>query len=362
VTGRAVAWPPRAAFALLALLASAGPGARPATAQIETRAVNVIAPGGGGVRGDTLASVTPTFLIQAVGFPSGALLRYRFEIAASEQFRVPLVFDTLLTSLDRAITVAPTAALPETRIYWRATVIEQSGEARSSGVGGPLVVPKFVTPISPSGASGVVVRTRRPRFVWRSPAVNEPPGPWEYTIQITSQGQQVLAATTRDTTYLVPEERRLEANASYRWQITARLPRTGQSSVVPSPASFVVEDLAVPTATILYQSFPNPFPTTFARAACVWFDLGSPARVHLDVYDLRGHHVRQLLPSTTLPGDLPAGRYGRAEAESNVGCDPRFEWDGVAADGRTVPAGVYLLRFRAGGVESVKKILFRGAP
>ena len=31
-------------------------------------------------------------------------------------------------------------------------------------------------------------------------------------------------------------------------------------------------------------------------------------------------------------------------------------------DGEIVPAGVYLLRLRAAGVESVKKVVFRGRP
>ena len=50
-----------------------------------------------------------------------------------------------------------------------------------------------------------------------------------------------------------------------------------------------------------------------------------------------------------------------ASSEVNEACDTRFEWDGTDDRGRTVPAGVYLARFKAdGGYEAFKKILFRG--
>ena len=62
-----------------------------------------------------------------------------------------------------------------------------------------------------------------------------------------------------------------------------------------------------------------------------------------------------------LPGQLEPGRYGRASELDGTGCDPKLQWDGTADDGRVVPAGVYLLRFKADGqAETMKKILFRG--
>jgi hypothetical protein len=196
--------------------------------------------------------------------------------------------------------------------------------------------------------------------VWRSVAVNEPPGPWEYTIEIRNLGERVWSATVRDTFYVLPEAGRLEANASYTWRVSARLVGSAQSTVAVHPAAFFVEDPTVITSTILYQNFPNPFPSELSQSTCIWFDLGSPSRVELEIYDLRGLRVRRILPNADFPGELPVGRYGRAASESNEGCDRAFSWDGMADDGRVVPAGVYLLRFRAGGVQTVKKLLFRG--
>ena len=114
--------------------------------------------------------------------------------------------------------------------------------------------------------------------------------------------------------------------------------------------------VAAPPATLLYQNFPNPFPTATSATTCVWFDLAEPGPAALDVYDLRGNRVLRIFPA---PGDdahLAAGRYGRGADGS--GCDWRFTWDGSGEDGRRVPPGVYLLRLHTRGAGQVRKVLF----
>ena len=359
--GRAARGARRALVALLALAACAALVAPwgAARAQATSGSVVVLAPSGNAVRGDTLVSVTPTFLIQAVGFGPQRPLRYVFQIDTSPAFRVPLVFDTLFQSEAATVTIAPNRALPEqARIFWRATVIDLSGAARNSGVGGPLIVPPWVTPVSPPDRAFQPVRTRRPRFVWRSAQVNEPPGPWEYTVRIIPLVGRTITVTTRDTSVVAQEE--LEPNQSYRWQLIASLPRSGQGTTTQGPFSFLVEDSTLATSTILYQNFPNPFPTPMQSFTCIWFDLEKPARVQLEIYDLRGYLVRRILPNLSTTGELPAGRYGRERVEANEGCDSRIGWDGRDTRGTVVPAGVYFLRFRANGIEQHKRILFRG--
>ncbi len=83
---------------------------------------------------------------------------------------------------------------------------------------------------------------------------------------------------------------------------------------------------------------PNPF----NPAATVRFDLAAPGPVRLGVYDALGRRLRRL-------ADRPfaAGEHA-------------LRWDGRDGDGRPLPAGVYLLRFEAGGViESSKLVLVR---
>jgi hypothetical protein len=117
-----------------------------------------------------------------------------------------------------------------------------------------------------------------------------------------------------------------------------------------------------PRATLLYQNFPNPFPSGGILATCFWFDLARDTDVRIQVLDIRGNVVRTLVPSGNIPGRLPAGRYGRGTGDipDGFGCDGRYIWDGSASDGSLVPAGVYLLRMRADGADIVRRILFLG--
>ena len=119
-------------------------------------------------------------------------------------------------------------------------------------------------------------------------------------------------------------------------------------------------DTTRPPITLLYQNFPNPFPTASSRTTCIWFDLSSTSSVSLTIHDVRGNQVRRLLPNAANSQFLTPGRYGRERATSNVGCDPAFSWDGTADNGATVPRGVYLIRLRAGGTQSIKKAVFQG--
>ena len=112
--------------------------------------------------------------------------------------------------------------------------------------------------------------------------------------------------------------------------------------------------------TVLYQNFPNPFPTPGSPTTCLWFDLSAPSEVTLAVYDLRGHLVRTIVPSPQVRGLLDTGSYGRAVPGTDAGCDPRFSWDGRASDGHAVPPGVYLARLHADGRWQTRKMVFRG--
>lgn len=115
-----------------------------------------------------------------------------------------------------------------------------------------------------------------------------------------------------------------------------------------------------PALTVLYQNFPNPFPSPSSATTCLWFDLQSDATVTLGIYDLRGHLVRTIVPSPQVPTRLVAGYYGRVGSVAAGGCDRRFAWDGRGSDGRSVGAGVYLARLGASGSWQTRKIVFSG--
>jgi hypothetical protein len=127
-------------------------------------------------------------------------------------------------------------------------------------------------------------------------------------------------------------------------------------TVKSSPAAQEAQD--APTVTLLYQNFPNPFPSQSSGVTCIWFDLHRPTLVRLTVHDIRGVRVRTVVPSFSLSGFFLPGRYGRGATGS--GCDARFTWDGRADDGSVAPTGVYLIRLQTDYTSAYKKALFRG--
>jgi hypothetical protein len=135
--------------------------------------------------------------------------------------------------------------------------------------------------------------------------------------------------------------------------------RTTVRTTVPARLR-VASDTGRPAVTLLYQNFPNPFPTADSRVTCIWFDLNRTTSVSLTVHDVRGNLVRRLLPNASTPQFLEPGRYGRATPTAEEGCDPILTWDGHANDGSLVPRGVYLIRLQAGGVQWIKKAIFQG--
>lgn len=307
-----------------------------------------------------LPSVTPTLHFMATGLGPARPFQITIQVSTTPDF-VGLVLDSTFTSPDSAVTVQITRPLPsETVIFWRARVRALAGPAYESAVTGPKTVPPWITLIKPNSPTGNSFDTRRPLFIWQSPAVTPLVGPWHYDIELQAAGRPELGASgLSDTTFRPPSD--LQANTSYRWTVRAWL-RTGASLKVASLGSFVITDPPLPTTTLLYQNFPNPFPSASSYNTCFWFDVGaSGATVSLDILDLRGNLVRRIIPESDGHSTFAAGRYGRGLPGSDSNCDGRFVWDGTATDGRTVAPGVYLARFRtSNGNQTFRRIVFSG--
>ena len=128
------------------------------------------------------------------------------------------------------------------------------------------------------------------------------------------------------------------------------------------PAMLEAQAIEPPRTTNLDQNIPTPFPAGGSLTTSVWYDLARTADVQIQVLAMRGNVVRTLVPAGEIPGRQQAGRYGRLTGNlpDGFGCDERFTWDGVSSDGRTVPAGVYLLRMRADATEVTRRMLFLG--
>jgi subtilase family protein len=302
-----------------------------------------------------LASITPDFA-WSVGtvLPSEAPVSYRLRVAHESPFAAPFV-DTTVTfeqyGLRRPLQ-------PGVSLFWRVDATSATGRTASTGPVGPFTVPPWIRLTALADSAGSSTTEVRPRFTWSPVVVASPPGPFRYDLTVRNSGSLVpfysLAGLT-DTSFVLPTP--LERNATYRWQILVHA--GADSSLVVSPASFVVLDSGAPPATLLYQNFPNPFPTPTRASTCIWFDLSRPGSVTLEVLSLRGGVVRRLLPGSDFPEILPAGRYGRG-APGGALCDPRLSWDGRADDGQWLPAGVYLYKLKFSELIQFKRVVFLG--
>jgi Subtilase family len=308
-------------------------------------------PGGG-----ALTSITPTFSWMAGTVPPFATpVAYRVRIARDTALAAPLV-DTTLTdaqTYDLRRVLKPGAPL-----FWRVDATAATGDTASTGCIGPLTVPAWATLTALNEAAGVVTDSVQPTFTWTSPAVAAPPGPFSYDLlvqRVSAAVPEFAAAGLTGTSFRMPQP--LERNNSYRWSLVAHA--GGDTSVARSVGAFLVVDGGLPTTTLLYQNFPNPFPNGGRDSTCLWFDLAAPGFVELEILDLRGNRVRRFIPGPDYPSYLPAARYGRGQPGSAT-CDPRLMWDGRADDGRLLPGGVYLYKLKASGTVLFKRIVFRG--
>lgn len=99
-----------------------------------------------------------------------------------------------------------------------------------------------------------------------------------------------------------------------------------------SDSSAIVE---IPTGFYLAPNYPNPF----RRATLVRYGLPARAAVQLDIYDVLGRHIRTLVQ-----------RVEEAGVKS-------VAWEGDDEHGRSVSAGVYFSRLRAGEFVQTRKLV-----
>jgi len=301
-------------------------------------------------------SPAPQMLVQGTpGPPTLAPYSITLEAALEPLFRNPFL---VRASSDLSASFQVDSLLPpNTVVYFRARIFDRLGNTKEQVRSFP--VRSWLRLVSPTRSVNDVLFTRQPTFAWSSPGVTLPPGPWTYEITITNTAsQQFRQFTANDTTFVPPAP--LEACTSYRWSVHARMVNGPAADQVTanSPGTFVIQTPECPTATLFYQNFPNPFGGGLLPNTCFWFDLAHRANVSLNIFDLRGRHVRTIVPGL-LPAQLDSGAYGR-QSGTEGGCDSRLQWDARDAAGRTVPPGVYIAIFVADGLRSTIKILYRG--
>jgi hypothetical protein len=304
-----------------------------------------------------LTSATPLFEWSTPAVPIDAMpVSYRLEVARDTLFSAP-VLDTVLS--ETMVTLLEPQR-PGDQLAFRITAtsvdtVSLVAQTRRH------VMPVWTELTTLNDPAGNTIRDPRPLFEWTSVAVATPPGPFTYDVQIlrTDQGTVEVAVDGLTTTQFRPNED-LERNTPYQWRVVTRL--ADDSVVTESEGTLLIIDDSVPTTTLLFQNFPNPFPqpATPGSTTCFWFDLAVRGTVRLDILDMRGHVVRRVFPSSGMSAELPPGRYGRPAVEQPGQCDPQFEWDGTATDGTFLPRGIYLVKLTSPAGVFFKRIVYMG--
>lgn len=159
-------------------------------------------------------------------------------------------------------------------------------------------------------------------------------GEAQYANRTSGQLEEILLASTEDTTYF-DDTWRWYHNSYYK--ITA-VDVHGNESPPDSIGRgdvVAVEAPDVPTASYLDQNYPNPFnPVT-----TVAFGLREPASVNLKIFNVAGQLVRELLNEARGPGHY------------------KEIWDGRDGNGRPAASGVYFYRLKAGDFEQTRKMI-----
>jgi hypothetical protein len=303
----------------------------------------------------TLASITPDFAWSVGAIPGFAQpVTYRLRIARDSGFTMAVV-DTQLSIAQYPLRQPQKPGAP---LFWRVEAISATAESASTGIVGPIGVAAWARLTSLADTGGSTTSDTQPTFTWSPTPIASPPGPLRYDVFVFRTGTAIPlfgAGGLTDTTFQIP--RPLERNATYRWELIVHA--GADTSRIAAPRPFVILEAGAPPATLLYQNFPNPFPSATQAATCIWFDLATASQVELDVLTLRGGIVRHVLPSPSVPAILPPGRYGRGTTGASL-CDERFTWDGRADDGEWLPAGVYLYKLKVGSLIQFKRLVYLG--
>ena len=308
---------------------------------------------------DTLQTITPTFSWNAGTPPADAGPNQYFLRVATDSLLQHRVVDTAVAKTSFTM---PRALPPGTRLFWRIVASSGLGVAESTAVTGPAVIPPWVRLVTLALPQGATIRDSLPLFAWRGTQTALPGGiTYDVDIYPASRTPAQAVASARgltDTVFQVTAP--LERNVPFRWRVVAHV--GPDSEVVTSPGTFLVADASVPSATVLFQNFPNPFPNASVGIAttCIWFDIAQQGEVRLEIFDIRGRMVRRLSPSPVVPLVLAAGRYGRPSGDAPGTCDAHFSWDGRDDAGAYARPGVYVYRLTAPGFQGTKRIVYLG--
>jgi len=140
-----------------------------------------------------------------------------------------------------------------------------------------------------------------------------------------SYGYQDTEVELNHSYYYWLEMREMNGTSSFAGPVNVNLGNGGTDNPPP----------VVPVFTELKSVFPNPFnPST-----TIMYFVRDEGRVNVEIYNLKGQMVRQLVNKNQLPGSH------------------RAYWDGKDKDGNACSSGIYYVRFTCGKIAQYRKMV-----
>lgn len=145
----------------------------------------------------------------------------------------------------------------------------------------------------------------------------------EIVLQLAALEDDKKPLTTKYTQYKYPDIKTFTVNHETHWNQLRNL-RYGNP-----------EAITVPSVPVISRNYPNPFnPST-----TIDFSVPQKSRVKLNVYNIRGQKVKNLINS-----ELERGHH-------------KIVWDGRDGTNRKVSSGIYFIRLESGGKTNTRKIM-----
>ncbi|MBK7672493.1 MAG: hypothetical protein IPJ24_14095 [bacterium] len=189
-----------------------------------------------------------------------------------------------------------------------------------------------------SPALAAIARTVRWTASPAKNALGQPlPPAVSYEVWLTVQpASETMVATVPDTMWTL----QAQPGTTYRVRVRG-VSATGVKSVYSALSdpwqAPVASDADLPSMARVGPARPNPFIARTAITYLVPEGLATVAVLSLDIYDVRGRHIRDL------------------EVDRSPGAHEAV-WNGSDDSGHTVPAGIYLAQYTCGGHQSSLKL------
>lgn len=253
--------------------------------------------------------------------------RYRFELAADQNFQNIVVLDSVMSDTARSLT---SDLNWNTKYYWRVKAVNVGGAGSYSAIFNFTTKKQPVA--APTNLQAIWLASGRVRLHWNDNSSNEAGFILSRKTGDTLSANQFVILTTLDSGATEAFDSTALQTTLYTYMITAytidSMYANSNMAVIQTGTGVNDELAGRPTEYRLHQNYPNPF----NPGTTIQYQIPEAGFVTLKVYDLLGNEVAELVNAEKEPGYY----------------EVKFNADKLAS-------GVYLYKLQAGSFSQTKK-------